>query len=304
MSDARAVALARSQLGLISRSQANAVGVSDTMLHDRVRSGRWRSIRRGVFVIGAAPSSWEQQTLATCLAGGPDVVASHRTALRLWGLVNAAGRPELLVQGRRRVRVDGVTVHQSLLLPDLDRTRRHEVPVTSLSRTIIDGSHRQDPRTVGGWIDEGIRHLDLDLRELRSCLARLQGPGRRDTRSVREALALRVPGYDPGGSKLEADVLRALVDEGLPLPIQQLRVVRPNGQVAFIDLAYPDAMIAIEADGWMFHSQRGPFDDDRLRRNDATLLGWMVFHYTSSMDLRAFARMIALAHRQATDGLA
>jgi very-short-patch-repair endonuclease len=63
--------------------------------------------------------------------------------------------------------------------------------------------------------------------------------------------------------------------------VQQHRV-RVNGRTVRIDLAYPDALIAIEYDGWDFHRTRGAFDLDRARANELELLGWTVLRFTSA----------------------
>lgn len=282
MDERRLNDLAARQHGLLNRSQAHRAGLSDDAIKRRIRSGRWRRLRTGVYVVGPVPSSWHQRVMGVCLGGGPDLVASHRTAARLWGLLDADGRIEVTVAGERRVRLPGARVHQSILLPDLDRTTRASIPVTTLSRTIADVSGHQDPLTVGIWIDGAMRNHRLGLLDLRSCVARLAGPGRRDLRPLRAALAPRLPGYDPGDSELEARALRALDDAGLPRPVQQHPVRRPDGRTAFIDLAYPPEMVAIELDGWEHHGRRSAFDSDRIRRNELTLLGWDVYQFTAT----------------------
>lgn len=283
MDESAITEVARSQRGLVTRAQAHHHGLSDRAIARRIERGAWTALRPGVYVVGGAPASWEQRVLAACLAGGPDVVASHRTALRLWEFVRASGRIEVLIPSRRRVRLESVTVHQSLLLPAIDRRTLAGIPITTVARTIADASARQDPRVVGRWIDDAMRRHRLDLLELRSCIARLSGPGRRNLRMVREALAIRLPGYDPGDSELEIRALRALASAGLAIPVQQHRVVRADGTPAFIDLAYPDAKVAIELDGWDAHGTRSAFDPDRIRRNELTLLGWRVYQFTSTM---------------------
>lgn len=283
------------QHGLLNRSQAHQAGLSDAAIKRRIQSGRWQRLRTGVYVVGAVPSTWHQRVMGTCLGGGFDLVASHRTAARLWNLVGADGRIEVTVTGERRVRLPGVRVHQSILLPELDRTTRAGIPVTSLARTVADVSSHQDPLTVGIWIDEAMRNHRLDLLDLRSCVARLTGPGRRDLRPLQAALARRLPGYDPGDSELEARALRALTDAGLPAPVQQHPVRRPDGRRAFIDLAYPPEMVAIELDGWEHHGRRSAFDPDRIRRNELTLLGWDVYQFTATMADRMLTATIASA---------
>jgi very-short-patch-repair endonuclease len=50
----------------------------------------------------------------------------------------------------------------------------------------------------------------------------------------------------------------------------------------YIDLAYPDHLVAIEADGFDFHCGRAVFDADRERQNDLVNLGWLVLRFTSA----------------------
>ena len=168
---------ARSQRGLITRAQARELGLTDRMIAGRIADGSWERLRSGVYVVGAAPKGWGQRVQAACLAAGPDAVASHRTAARIWGLVDRSGRIELTVPRPRRVRLPGVTVHQSSFLEPHDGAVVGSLAVTSLPRTITDLAGRHPLRTVERWIDQGIRDLDLDLSELAACCTRLTRPG-------------------------------------------------------------------------------------------------------------------------------
>jgi very-short-patch-repair endonuclease len=47
-----------------------------------------------------------------------------------------------------------------------------------------------------------------------------------------------------------------------------------------VDFAYVDARVAIEADGFRWHSTRQQFDRDRARHNSLTAMGWTVIHVT------------------------
>lgn len=282
MDEAALVDLARRQHGLVTSQQVREHGGTTEHARTRIRVGRWARIRRGTYVIGAAPLTWRQEVLASCLAAGHRAVASHRTAARLWGLVARSGPIQITVTGQHHVRVERTKVHRSSLLPDLDRTTIDTIPVTTVARTILDASAGQDSEVVGLWIDDALRRLDLDLIELRSCAARLSGPGRRDIRAARRAIADRLGDYDPGDSELEVRALRALADGGLPAPVQQHPVRLPDGTTLHLDLAYPEELVAVELDGWAFHGQRSSFDNDRARRNALTLLGWDVYQFTSN----------------------
>lgn len=283
MDEGMIVAIARGQHGLITREQAHRLGATDRQINHRVAKGRWARQRAGVYVVGAVPTTWEQQVHGACLAAGSDASGSHRTGARTWELVDRSGPIEITIDSHRRVRLPSVTVHRSILLPGLDRTMRNGLPVTSLARTIVDLSPMHDAKVVGGWIDTGIRKHGLDLMALADCITRLTVPGRRTPISAMQALTTRQPGYDPGRSALESRALAALLAGGCPGPVRQHPVTRPDGRQAFIDLAYPGLRIAIELDGWDTHGIRSAFEQDRIRANDLVLLGWTVLRFTWSM---------------------
>jgi len=90
------------------------------------------------------------------------------------------------------------------------------------------------------------------------------------------------------------------VAAGLPRPVQQHKL-RVNGRTIRIDLAYPELRIAIEYDGWEYHSTRGAFDRDRARANELELLGWTVLRFTSKSSDTTMVRTIRTAIRRASD---
>jgi len=45
-------------------------------------------------------------------------------------------------------------------------------------------------------------------------------------------------------------------------------------------VAFPDQKVAIEVDGWAFHSNAEVFVGDRNRQNNIALLGWKVLRFT------------------------
>lgn len=295
MDETAIVSLALRQHGLITRAQATSLGASPDAIQGQLKRGAWAALRRGVYIVGAVPTTWEQRVMGSCLAGGPDVLASARSAARIWGLVTRSGRIQVLVAGRRRVRLDGVVAHRSLLLPAVDQAVVRGIPVTSLPRTLVDASHRQDPEVVGQWIDQAMRDHRLPILEIESCLARLAGPGRRNTSAIRAALDKRPAGYDPGESSLEARVIRVIAEAELPPPVLQHPVRRGDGHLARIDVSYPWAMVALEPEGFAFHHGRASFDSDRIRSTELTLLGWDVYRLTSSMSDAYIAEIVMAA---------
>ena len=288
-------ALALAQHGLATRRQILDLGGTDSLIARRIGTGQWSRARRGVLVIGAIAPSWEQRVMAACLAAGDGVLASHRTAGRHWGLVDRSGRIQVLAGDARVLALHQVRTHRTLILPPADRAVLRGIPVTSVARTLVDLAAGQDQAVVGRWLDDALRRLELDPRDLRSCIARLDARGRRQPTSLAAALAERWEGYDPGDSALEARALLALRRAGLPLPAQQHAVRRPDGSTAFIDLAYPDHLVAIELDGYEHHRSRTAFDHDRARANDLTLLGWRVYRFTWTTADEDLVATVALA---------
>jgi very-short-patch-repair endonuclease len=77
----------------------------------------------------------------------------------------------------------------------------------------------------------------------------------------------------------ERRLLRILTRARLPKPVAQHRI-RLRGRTVAVDFAYPDAKLAIEADGYRWHSGKTRWEHDRARRNELTLLGRRVVHVT------------------------
>ena len=114
---------------------------------------------------------------------------------------------------------------------------------------------------------------------------------------MREILAARAPGFHPGESAPELRISRALVAAGLPAPVHQCPF-RIGKRTVRADLAYPDAGIVIEYDGWDFHSTRTAFDSDRARANELEILGLTVLRFTSkSSDAQVVATVRAALDR-------
>ena len=263
--DGRAARVSRRQYGLLSRTQALDIGYSSKQIRTRVRTGAWAAIRRGVYVIGGVPPSWEQTLCAVTLAI-EECWISHGTGARLWRLRHAPelGGIEVLRPYGKHRGGEGVIEHRSRIISPADVSRHLRIPVMSIGRTIVECSGRLTPVQTGEMIDDAARRHRRTLEETRAAFARVASGGHRRLVSIRTALALRLPGYDPGESDLELRALRVLVAAGLPMPVQQQRVTL-NGERRRIDLAYPELKIAIELLGWEWHGGRAAFDADHAR---------------------------------------
>ena len=90
----------------------------------------------------------------------------------------------------------------------------------------------------------------------------------------------------------EARVLRVLRQARVRDPIPNHAVV-VDGQRRVIDFAWPDEMVALEFDGFVPHTTRRVFDDDRVRQNLLVDAGWRIYRLTAAMLRRQPQRSIA-----------
>jgi very-short-patch-repair endonuclease len=214
--------------------------------------------------------------MAACLAWGEGAGISHPPAAALWRLAGFEQRAaELTVPPGRRRKGPGV-VHRSLLLP-VDVTRVDGIPVTTPARTLIDIASVCDEEVVEEALDDALRRGLVSIPRLRW---RLDQMGRRPGVVMMRALLDARAGSSVPQSVFETRLLRALRRAGLPEPVAQHEIRRGGRLVAVVDFAYPRERLAIEADGYRWHSGRAQWEHDRSRRNDLTLLGWRVVHVT------------------------
>jgi very-short-patch-repair endonuclease len=274
-------AIGRLQHGLLTRAQTLAV-ISPSTLDRWIRTRRLEPMRRGVYRMAGAPETWEQQLLAACLAAGPEARASFGSAAALHGFEGfARAGLEITHFGSRPSPMDGVSIHETSVFDVGHLTRIAGVPVTSTARTLCDLTAVARPWVVERAVDEALRRKIVRLEDIVDVAGRLAGRGRRRCTMMREILDRRRPGYDPGDSDPERRIAELLVRAGLPEPTKQYRV-EVGGRRLRIDLCYPEHKVAIEYDGWAWHSGRRAFDEDRARANDLVLLGFAVLRFTSN----------------------
>ena len=114
---------------------------------------------------------------------------------------------------------------------------------------------------------------------VQSALGRLGGRGRRGAGVLRRVLEQRGLGTLTHEGALEPMLADLCARFGLPMPDYQYEITLDGGRRR-LDFAYPDLRIAIEVDGYEFHSRYERFEDDRVRANALELAGWLVLRFT------------------------
>lgn len=129
--------IARAQYGLITRHQLAQSSVSPDTVKRWLGKGRLQLVHPTVYRMAGAPLCWQQRILAAVFGAGAGAVASHRTAARLWGLIDE-DVVEITVPAPRWVRLEGVQVHRSAETGRRWLGRRRGIPATKPLRIMVD----------------------------------------------------------------------------------------------------------------------------------------------------------------------
>jgi very-short-patch-repair endonuclease len=261
--DARIATIAGLQRGRVNRRQLLAAGIGPGAVSRRLAGGRLLLVARGVYAVGhAAPGPGTPETEAL-LALRPGVTLSHDSALALWGLRPPPPVVHVTVVGSAAGRAPGGVVHRASELPARDLRVREGLPVTSPSRALYELAAQIGGRELERAVEEAIRRGLTSERELQAQIS-IDNVNRSARRRVARLLAGREEATFTR-SEAEERFLSLVREACLPAPMVN---VRRHGYE--IDFLWPAAGLAVEVDGFAFHS--GPDAFARDRRRDATLL--------------------------------
>lgn len=267
--DIRLAALSARQHGIVTRRQLHFLGLDNSAILRRMKSGRLHQLYRNVYAVGRTDLSTKGRFLSAVLAYGNRALLSHRSAVVLWRLGPERGsRIDVTVPSAgTRARRDGITIHRSSV-PEEDRTVRDLIPVTTPARTIIDLADDATRRELERTIDEAL-YLGMDLASLQPL------PGRKGAGLLAEVLRTHTPGTTRTRSDFEELVLAFCERHGLLKPLVNQVICGYE-----VDFVWPHARLVAEADSWSAHGTRRAFERDRVR--DAALLaaGWRVVRLT------------------------
>jgi hypothetical protein len=278
--DAALARPAADQLGLATRKQLLAAGLSGDQVDARIQAGVLRRTEHaGVLHHAAWPFTHQTRLLAAVLACGHDAVLSHRSAAVLHGFDGPRRlRPELTVLGTVLPKISGATLHRTDTLDGIDRAQVGALPVTSKARTVLDLGAVLPFELVHHIVHTACVARILDHRELLAVLDRVGRRGRRGTASLRAILREELPD-ERLASMLERDLLRLIRRAGAPEPVLQHRLVCVDGRVVVLDFAWPDLRFAIEADGHRWHATPKKLEADNARRRSIRATGWTLDAY-------------------------
>jgi very-short-patch-repair endonuclease len=292
--------IAEAHHGVFAAHHLRELEVSRHIRTRRLATGRWDQVHERVYRVVGTPLTWRGQLLAACWAGGVRAVGSHRSAAELWETPGRSVKAvEITCPRWRRAQHDGLIVHESLALDDVDLTTRDKIPVTTMSRTLFDLAAVVGRTTVDLAVATALRRELTTMSELEAVYERLASRGRAGTTKFRAVLELHRASRTQTESEAEHLILRMLAEHGLPEPVPQYEVRDRDGRlVARVDFAYPELKIAIEYDSYAHHLGTEAHDRDGARRNAIVGLEWIPITATGA-DLRNGGHRLATEVGQA-----
>ncbi len=268
MRDRELTRIAGEQFNRISRPQLEALGLGPNAIKHRVASGRLVVVEHGVFAVPPVLEHdrwgcWMGATLTQLGSSLSHVAAAvARGALSYEDPFISITRPG---NGGPR-RYGDLLVHYSALL-DGEVTTFKGIPITTVSRTLIDIAGQVSDPALARAVRESVRLKDVTLHQLGDALGRYRG--RRGVRALGDTVA-RYSGLPIHRAKSGAEIraLEVLRDARRRMPRLNVRVA---GEEA--DLSWPAWRLIVEIDGDPFHQDKG---EDARKDNAWREAGWVV----------------------------
>lgn len=236
-----------------------------------VQSGEAVRVLPGVVALPEAAADWRCRALAV-MRHDPDAVLTGHIAARLTFAPKAATDP-ITFATRRNLRSlpPGFSATRGRMVPHELRQKRGQYTITTPAMTALDLTTEADASPI----DLALHSRQTTLAQIKSALQLTPNrPGNTERRMMVIDSAM-----EPW-SEAERLLHRIMRRLPLPHPWYSNHWVPIDQKNYFIDAAIPAARIAIEADGYEFHSTREAFENDRHRQNMLVLAGWTVLRFT------------------------
>ncbi|MCV7228846.1 endonuclease domain-containing protein [Mycolicibacterium komossense] len=216
------------------------------------------------------PLSLQDRTVAAWLWSGRLAIVTGQAAAALHG--SRWVDPDVPVElnfGNNRSPRGIITRRESL--PAGEIGRRGGLPVTTVARTAFDLSRRGPRRRAIADVDALANATRLSTGEVFAIAGR--HPHLRGLRHVAD----RLDSVDGGAQSPRETYLRLdLIGAGFPPPHTQIAVARPEGRWYYLDMGWPDLMLAVEYDGEQHRTDRARYYGDVVRLEYLASRGWIV----------------------------
>ena len=237
--------LAGGQWGVVSVAQLRALGASRSTITRRVQAGQLHRLFPAVYAVGHTVLGREGRRLAAVLACGPNAVLSHRTAAAHWGLLRTDQTRIDVTAPRGRHGAPGIRLHRSRSLDAQDTTSHEGIPITTVSRTLLDLAVQARPSELERALGQAERLRVYDHRAVTDVIARSNG--HRGTPILAQATKQESKWTR---NEWEAEFLELIRKAGLPEPQTNDAFDAPDHGHCEPDYHWPSHQVIVETDGF------------------------------------------------------
>ncbi len=288
--------------GYVCSGDARELGLDARILARLADSGVLTRLARGLYALPGVDTHHlgRQSVRLAHVAVHTGGAISHTSAARVYGFTQSSLTTDHLTVPSSVYRgvPTGIVLHRTAVFRPVDVRRHSGLLLTSPARTLVDLAGGRAALSDGGLVDLFDHLVSLRLLAARDLPDYIAGtahlPGIPRTR--------RLFAHVIDGGKVESLAERRLVtligEAGLPVPTTQFVLrAREGGFVARLDIAWPDRTLAVEVDGYRYHSGTKAFRHDRERATLIQLQGWTLYRTTPAEIADGAPALIEALHR-------
>lgn len=265
------------QAGAISRTQALTLGLSLRQIERRVETGDWIRALPGVYRLATVPPTPEQSVRVAALWLDNGVLTGVGAAWWWELLPYPPQRWEFQVANvTRRSQQSGVSVLRRWVDP-ADVTNHRNLTVVTEPLAVLRAAVTLEHGRKGHGtrlIDRAKQTKSVSAAELELAFRRNRGTW--GTAMMRDLLDRT---GDRAHSDLERKAVRFLKEAGITGFVVNLPIRLATGRSMELDIAFRKHRLAIEIDGFRYHSSPESHATDLDRQNALIQDGWTVLRY-------------------------
>ena len=275
---ARLAPVLREQERVITAADASAAGLTAGIVRERVASGVWQRLHRGVFFADSSEPSLGARMWGAHLATDRLGVICGRAGGHAWGLLDGpfdSGSPIVLFVPEGHQRITTGLISRRVTDPLAWAHPARQPLILSVEHSVLDLVRLA--RTDAEAADVVLRACRLRLTTPDRIAAAMAGRARVARRQLIKAMCAEV--RSGVQSPLELEYRRRVArPHGLPIGQAQMRAVDAGG-VVYRDLLIEPYGLIVELDGRLGHEGESAALRDQRRDNHATLSGKATLHY-------------------------
>jgi hypothetical protein len=263
------------QHGVVSRSQALAMGITPSALSHKLRQGGpWQVLVPGVYLTVTGQPTRKQQEMAALLHAGPESAITGPSALVFWHMPElAAPYVDVLVPHECRcANWRWIRITRTRRMPDrvaVDGEIQYVLPARAVLDSVRGMKDLARIRAiVAGAVQQRVCKIELLAAELPPWPVR-------DTALLRMVLAEVAAGIR---SAPEAELRGLIVAARLPIPLFNCTLRLDGSFLAQPDAYWPEHGVVAEVDSWQWHSSPEAWAQTLARHNRLEAAGLRVLH--------------------------